>query len=284
MHIQHFYDPDTSTFSYIVVDQSTNQSAVIDSVLNYDQDAAKASTESADQIITYINENQLKNQWILETHIHADHVSAAHYLQAHIGGKTAIGAGIKNVLRMWVPIFDTGDDTPIDGSQYDHLFDDEECFEIGTLTAKVMHTPGHTPACASYHINQAVFVGDTLFAPHLGTARVDFPGGSAEHMFNSIQKLYQLPNETQVFLCHDYPDEGEEPMHKTTIGEQKTHNKMIKTNTTLAEYKEKRETRDQQLSVPKLILPSIQSNMRLGDFGEPADNGIVYIKIPMNQI
>lgn len=290
MHTEHFFDSQTSTFTYVLVDTTTNSCAVIDSVLNYDQDAAKASTKSADQVIAYIKDNALTNQWILETHIHADHISAAHYLQTHIGGKTAIGSGIKNVLSMWVPIFDTGNDTPIDGSQFDCLFEDGETFQLGSLNIQVIHTPGHTPACASYfieannQIENTLFVGDTLFAPSLGTARVDFPGGSAEQLFNSIQKLYHFANETQVFLCHDYPNEGEKPCHKTTIGEQKNQNKMIKPNTTLAEYTEKRESRDRQLSVPRLILPSIQSNMRLGDFGAPSKNGITYIKIPLNQL
>jgi glyoxylase-like metal-dependent hydrolase (beta-lactamase superfamily II) len=257
---------------------------VIDSVLNYDQDAAKASTESADEIIAYIKENSLNNQWILETHIHADHISAAHYLQQHIGGRTGIGSGIKNVLTMWVPIFDTGSDTPIDGSQFDQLFNDGDTFKIGSLQVQVMHTPGHTPACASYHIENAVFVGDTLFAPRLGTARVDFPGGSAKDLYQSIQKIYQLPNDTPIYLCHDYPEEGETPNYLTSVAEQKTNNKMLKANTSLAEYIAKREARDKELSVPKLILPSIQSNMRLGDFGEPAENGIRYIRIPLGQL
>jgi glyoxylase-like metal-dependent hydrolase (beta-lactamase superfamily II) len=284
MHIETFFDPKTSTFSHLVVDESTATCAVIDSVLNYDQDAAKASTESADEIIAYIKENSLNNQWILETHIHADHISAAHYLQQHIGGRTGIGSGIKNVLTMWVPIFDTGSDTPIDGSQFDQLFNDGDTFKIGSLQVQVMHTPGHTPACASYHIENAVFVGDTLFAPRLGTARVDFPGGSAKDLYQSIQKIYQLPNDTPIYLCHDYPEEGETPNYLTSVAEQKTNNKMLKANTSLAEYIAKREARDKELSVPKLILPSIQSNMRLGDFGEPAENGIRYIRIPLGQL
>lgn len=284
MHVETFFDPQTSTFSHLVVDESTATCAVIDSVLNYDQDAAKASTESADEIIAYIKENSLNNQWILETHIHADHISAAHYLQQHIGGRTGIGSGIKNVLMMWVPIFDTGNDTPIDGSQFDQLFNDGDTFKIGSLQVQVMHTPGHTPACTSYHIENAVFVGDTLFAPRLGTARVDFPGGSAKDLYQSIQKIYQLPNDTPIYLCHDYPEEGETPNYLTSVAEQKTNNKMLKANTSIAEYIAKREARDKELSVPKLILPSIQSNMRLGDFGEPAENGIRYIRIPLGQL
>ncbi len=284
MHIESFFDQQTSTFTHVLIDSATQCCAVIDSVLDYDQDAAQVSTQSADQIITYIKENHLTNQWILETHIHADHISAAHYLQQHIGGKTGIGSGIKNVLNLWVPIFDTGSDTPIDGSQFDVLFDDGDGFQIGELTVQVMHTPGHTPACASYRVEDAVFVGDTLFAPNLGTARVDFPGGSAADLYQSIQKIYQLTDNTRVFLCHDYPGEGKPPTAMVTIAEQKNNNKMLKAETTLQEYAEKRNTRDQQLSVPKLILPSIQSNMRLGDFGHPAENGIQYIKIPLNQL
>ena len=284
MHIKTFYDKQTSTFTYILVDTETQNCAVIDSVLDYDQDAAKATTESADKVIAYINENGLKNQWILETHIHADHISAAHYIKQHIGGKTGIGSGIKNVLNLWVPIFDTGKDTPIDGSQFDALFEDGETFKLGSLEIQVMHTPGHTPACASYVVNDAVFVGDTLFAPNLGTARVDFPGGDAKDLYQSIQKFYQLSDNTRVFLCHDYPSEGEKPTSMVTIAEQKNNNKMLKAETSLSEYIEKRNTRDSQLAVPKLILPSIQSNMRLGDFGKPAENGIQYIKIPLNRL
>ncbi|MCB1584488.1 MAG: MBL fold metallo-hydrolase [Xanthomonadales bacterium] len=284
MHIETFYDTQTSTFTYILVDTETQNCAVIDSVLDYDQDAAKATTESADKVIAYINENGLNNQWILETHIHADHISAAHYIKQHIGGKTGIGSGIKNVLNLWVPIFDTGKDTPIDGSQFDALFEDGETFKLGSLEIQVMHTPGHTPACASYVVNDAVFVGDTLFAPNLGTARVDFPGGDAKDLYQSIQKFYQLSDNTRVFLCHDYPSEGEEPTSMVTIAEQKNNNKMLKAETSLSEYIEKRNTRDSQLAVPKLILPSIQSNMRLGDFGKPAENGIQYIKIPLNRL
>ncbi len=284
LYIKTFYDNKTSTFTHVVVDTKTQCCAVIDSVLDYDQDAAKATTESADQVIAYIKDNNLTNQWLLETHIHADHISAAHYLKQHIGGKTGIGSGIKNVLDLWVPIFDTGSDTPIDGSQFDYLFEEGDTFQIGELSAKVFHTPGHTPACASYSVGDAVFVGDTLFAPNLGTARVDFPGGSAKDLYQSIQKIYQLPDKTRIFLCHDYPAAGEQPTAMVTVGEQKANNKMLKAETSLDEYTEKRTARDQQLSVPKLILPSIQSNMRLGDFGEPAENGIRYIRIPIDQL
>ena len=257
---------------------------MIDSVLNYDQDAAQFSTTSADNVINYIKKHQLENQWILETHIHADHITGAFYLKQHIGGKTAIGSSIKTVLKMWVPLFDATNDTPITGEQFDHLFTDGEQFEIGNLNAEVFHTPGHTPACSTYHIENSVFVGDTLFAPNLGTARVDFPGGNAKDLFNSIQRIYTLPDDTIMYLCHDYPVQGVEPLSQTTIGIQKNSNKMLNGTTSLEEYVKLREARDKTLNVPKLILPSIQINMRLGSFGTKSANGIHYLKIPINTL
>ena len=283
MHVQSFYDDQTSTFTHVVVDPNTSCCAVIDSVMDYNQDAAKVTTDSADAVIRYIRDNDLNNQWLLETHIHADHISAAHYLKQHMGGQTAIGSGIRSVLRKWVPLFDTGSDTPIDGSQFDCVFDDGAQFKIGELTATVIHTPGHTPACATYEIGGSLFVGDTLFHPDTGTARVDFPGGSAAELFNSIQRLYQYPEDTILYLCHDYPD-NRKVISCITVGEQMQHNKMIQANTSLSQFQEIREQRDQMLAVPKLILPSIQTNMRLGDFGPAADNGIQYIRIPINQL
>jgi glyoxylase-like metal-dependent hydrolase (beta-lactamase superfamily II) len=282
MKVKTFYDKQTATFTHVVIDEATQKCAVIDSVLDYDQDAAKFSTDSVDEVIKYIKDNQLTNEWILETHIHADHITGAFYLKQHIGGKTAIGSGIKKVLEMWVPLFDSSADTPITGDQFDEIFEDGETFTIGNLKAEVFHTPGHTPACSTYHIEDAIFVGDTLFAPNMGTARVDFPGGSAKDLYESIQKMYQLPDETKVYLCHDYPAKGQDPTYVTTVGEQKKHNKMLKKDTTLESFIELREARDKTLSVPKLILPSIQTNMRLGSFGTQSANGIQYIKIPVN--
>lgn len=284
MHVETFFDPNTSTFTHVVVDQKLQKSAVLDSVLDYDQDAAKVSTTSADQVIAYIVDNNLTNEWILETHIHADHISAASYLKQQIGGKTAIGNGIKQVLAMWVPIFDTAADTPITGEQFDCLFADGERFKIGGLQAEVWHTPGHTPACSSFHIEHAVFVGDTIFAPDLGTARVDFPGGSANDLYHSIQRIFTLPDETTLYLCHDYPKAGQPPTSHVTVGQQKQFNKMLNGKTTLEDYVAKRKARDQVLCVPKLILPSIQTNMRLGELGKPAENGIRYLKIPLNKL
>ncbi len=284
MQVKTFFDEQTSTFTYVVIDVATKRCAVIDSVLDYDQDAAKFSTEGLDKVIAFINNAGLTNEWILETHIHADHITGAFYLKQHIGGKTAIDTGIKQVLAMWVPLFNLTNEIPISGEQFDHLFADGDQFKIGNLTAEVLHTPGHTPACSTYHIENAVFVGDTVFAPELGTARVDFPGGDAQDLYNSIQRIYTLPDETLMYLCHDYPPEGQEPTSQTTIGQQKSNNKMLNQHTTLTEYVTARVARDKTLGVPKLILPSIQTNMRLGSFGPKAANGIQYIHIPINTL
>ncbi|KAA3641059.1 MAG: MBL fold metallo-hydrolase [Proteobacteria bacterium] len=284
MHIESFYHQDSSTWTHVVVDQSTQKCAVIDPVLDYDQDAARYSTESADQVIDYIQNKDLTVAYLLETHIHADHISACHYLKQQLGGKTGIGSGILSVLAHWVPVFESAHDTATDGSQFDHIFGPGDTFNIGQLKAQVIHTPGHTPACVSYHIESAVFVGDTLFSPDGGTARVDFPGGNAEQLYQSIQKLYALPDETVMYLCHDYPAEGQSPCKSFTVAEQKKHNKMIKAETTLAEYTQLRQQRDASLAVPRLILPSIQTNMRLGGFGAVSEQGTQFIKIPINKL
>jgi glyoxylase-like metal-dependent hydrolase (beta-lactamase superfamily II) len=284
IHIESFYDRPTGTFSYVVVDLKTRHCAVIDSVLNYDQDAGRVSTETADQIVAYIEAEQLHNQWLLETHIHADHITATAHLKPLIGGRTAIGSGIRKVLPVWVELFNNHADTPQDATQFDVLFEDGDELAIGDLRVTVIHTPGHTPACASYHVADAVFVGDTLFAPESGTARVDFPGGCAEVLYASIQKLYALPDDTRVFLCHDYPAEDQQPRNAMPMSRQKTDNRMLDAGTSLDTFVERRESRDQQLSVPKLILPSIQANMRLGQLSAPEDNGISYFRIPINQL
>lgn len=282
MKVKTFFDEQTYTFTHVVVDESSKKCAVIDSVLEYDQDAARVSTAGLDKIIAYIKQQGWVNEWILETHIHADHMTGAFYLKQHIGGQIAIGTGIKEVLKLWVPIFNATDDIPINGEQFDYLFKDGESFKIGNLTAEVFHTPGHTPACSTYHIEDAVFVGDTIFAPHLGTARVDFPGGDAKQLYQSIQKIYTLPDETRMYLCHDYPDEDQAPMSQTTVGIQKANNKMLNAKTSLEDYVLLREARDKTLSVPKLILPSIQTNMRVGSLGAKSANGIQYLTIPLN--
>ena len=218
----------------------------------------------------------------METHIHADHITGAFYLKGKIGGKTAIGTRIKEVLELWVPIFELVDEVPLSGEQFDKLFEDGEKFNIGTLNAEVFQTPGHTPACSTYHIEDSVFVGDTVFNPNLGTARCDFPGGSADDLYQSIQRIYALPEDTFIYLCHDYPKGDDQPLVRTTIGEQKKNNIMLNGNTAREEYVEKRTARDNTLAVPKLLFPSIQTNIRLGDFGEKSEvTGFRYIKIPV---
>ena len=282
-HVESFYDDQTSTFTHVVVDESTKQCAVIDSVLDYDQDAAKFSTASADKVIAYIKGKGLTNQWLLETHIHADHITGAFYLKQHIGGKTAIGTGIKKVLETWVPLFETEGDTPLTGDQFDQLFADGDTFEIGSLNVRVVHTPGHTPACATYVVEDEIaFVGDTIFNPNLGTARCDFPGGSAHDLYQSIQKLYALGDDVVLYLCHDYPKGDDKPLVKISVADQKNQNIMLDAQTSEADYINRREARDKTLAVPKLLLPSIQTNMRLGSFGPKHANGIQYIKIPIN--
>lgn len=282
MKIETFYDIDTATFTYLIIDESTKKCAVIDSVLDYDQFAGKSQTISADKVIEYIHKHDLSNEWILETHVHADHITAAHYLQSKIGGKIGIGAGIKTVLEMWVPVFEIENDTPLNGDQYDALFAEGDTFNIGSLTVTVWHTPGHTPACASYLVNNSIFVGDTMFAPHLGTARCDFPGGSAAQLFSTIQRFFTLSDDTQVYLGHDYPSEGSEPLSCITIGQAKQDNVQIKLDTKLEEYVARREARDAILPVPKLLLPALQANLRNGQFGKPSAQGMQFIKIPVN--
>ncbi len=284
MHVETFYDSDTATFTHVVVDETTQKCAVIDSVLDYDQDAARTSTQSADCIIQYIQKNNLKNEWILETHIHADHITAASYLKTHIGGKTGIGSGVKKILSSWVPKFETEQDTPLDGRQFDVLFEEGDSFKIGSLDVLVWHTPGHTSACACYLIKNAIFVGDTMFPPHIGTARCDFPGGSTIDMYHSIQRIYTLPDDTRVFLCHNYPEPGIKLISVLSVRDEKSQNKLIKPDTSIEEYTQKRETRDKTLAVPKLLYPAVQTNMRLGEFGIKSANGLQYIKMPVNDI
>jgi glyoxylase-like metal-dependent hydrolase (beta-lactamase superfamily II) len=281
MQIQPFFDKTTATVTYIVSDPATQRCAIIDPVLDYDPQAGTTATTSADRLIDTIKKSGLTVEWLLETHIHADHLTAAHYLKEKLGGKTGISDGIIDVLKYWVPIFDTADDTPLDGSQFDHLFADGETFRLGSLDVKVMHTPGHTPACACYIIEDAVFVGDTVFMPYGGTARADFPGGDAATLYRSIQKIFALPGETRMFICHDYPPEGQEASWETTVGEQKAKNKMINDGVSEASYIDARKTRDSKLPVPRLLYPSIQVNCRAGDLGETQENGMQDIKIPV---
>ncbi|MCT4634798.1 MAG: MBL fold metallo-hydrolase [Rickettsiales bacterium] len=284
MKIEHFFDQKTSTFTYLVIDTTSNKCAIIDSVLDYDMNSGRVTTDSADKVIQYIKQNKLDLEWILETHAHADHLTASSYIKKALGGKIGIGEHIKKVLEFWVPLFNTGHDTKLDGSQFDHLFRDEEVFKIGSIEVKVIHTPGHTPACLSYLMEDAVFVGDTIFMPYVGTARTDFPGGSAKTLYQSIHKLFSLKDTTRILTCHDYPPKGQNVKFMSTVAEQKLNNVMINVNVSEEEYIIARNKKDEGKKVPRLLLPSIQVNMRAGDLGEKENNGKNYIKIPINSI
>lgn len=285
MDIKCFFDQQTATWSYVVSDIVTRKCAIIDSVIDYNQFSGHSSYDSVVKIEEYIKEQNLSVDWLLDTHIHADHLTASSYLQKKFGGKIAIGARIKEVLNLWVPIFNTERDTSLNGSQFDVLLEDGAEFYIGNLPVKVLHTPGHTPACLSYIINnEAAFVGDSLLMPDLGTARTDFPGGSAEVMFDSVQKLYQLNPQVKIYVGHDYPPEGRGKQCHATVAEHLENNILINQNTTKSEYVKIRNARDRNKDVPKLLLPSLQYNLRAGSFGEAEDNGRCYIRIPVNAI
>lgn len=280
-----FFDEPTNTVTYIVADPDTKACAIIDSVLNYDASSGRTSTESADEVVTFIKKQGLKTQWILETHAHADHFSAAPYLQNKLGGTIAIGEHIPDIQRVFGGLFNEGDDFKSDGSQFGRLFADNEVFSIGNLDAKILYVPGHTPACVAYHIADTVFVGDTLFMPDYGSARCDFPGGDAGALYDSVHKLYKLPDHTRMYLCHDYKAEGREHYAwETTIGEQKAYNIHLNTAVSRDAFIKMRTARDKGLGMPKLILPSIQVNMRAGELPEPEENGVSYLKIPLNSV
>lgn len=280
-----FFDDATNTVSYVVQEQKGATCAIIDSVLDYDPASGRTSTASADEIIAWVNDHDLRVAWILESHVHADHLSAAPYLQEKLGGKIGIGANITVVQDTFGKIFNEGTAFQRDGSQFDALFKDGDSFHIGQLRADVMHTPGHTPACLTYVIGDAAFVGDTLFMPDFGTARCDFPGGSAEDLFASIQKILSLPDETRIFVGHDYKAPGRDQYAwETTVGEQKALNVHVGAGRPLEEFVSMRQTRDAKLGMPRLILPSLQTNMRAGHLPEPEDNGTTYFKVPVNKL
>ena len=284
-HVQAFFDEPTFTVSYVVTDPATKACAVIDSVLDYDPASGRTSKDSADQIIAYIREHGLSLEWILETHVHADHLSGAPYIQERLGGKLAIGSEITTVQDVFGKIFNAGTQFQRDGSQFDHLFRDGDTFRIGELEAHAMHTPGHTPACMTYVIGDAAFVGDTLFMPDFGTARTDFPGGDARTLFRSIRKVLALPPETRLFMCHDYKAPGrEEYRWETTVAEERANNIHVHDGVSEDEFVNMRETRDATLGMPRLILPSVQINMRAGQLPPPEDNGQRYIKIPLDAL
>ena len=279
-----FFDEPTNTVSYVVKDPASDACAVIDSVLDYDAAAGRTCTASADAVIAFIRERGLKVEWLLETHVHADHLSAAPYIQREVGGKIGIGDQITVVQNTFGKVFNAGTEFQRDGSQFDRLFREQDRFEIGGLKGFVLHTPGHTPACLTYVIEDAAFVGDTLFMPDYGTARCDFPGGSAETLYDSIQKVLSLPDETRLFLCHDYKAPGrDEYKWETTVAEQKAANIHI-AGKTREEFVAMRTARDATLGMPKLIIPSIQVNMRAGRMPPAEDNGVTYLKVPLNAL
>ena len=281
--IQAFFDNDTNTVSYLVSDPGSAESAIIDSVLDYDQASGQTSTASADAVIAAVREQGREVSLILETHVHADHLSAAPYIQEQIGGKIGIGAHITEVQETFGKVFNEGTAFERDGSQFDLLLSDGDELTIGSLPLSVIHTPGHTPACLSYVIGDAVFVGDTIFMPDFGTARTDFPGGSAEDLYRSIQRLFELPDETRVFTAHDYKAPGREDYAwESTIGEQKARNVHVGNGQDMATFVQMREERDAKLGMPRLILPSVQVNMRGGEMPPAEENGQRYLKIPIN--
>ena len=280
-----FFDEATNTVSYVVHDPKTGEAAIIDSVLDFDAASGRTSNGSADRMIEYVTSNNLKVTWLIETHAHADHISAAPYLQERLGGKLAIGCDIIRVQEVFGKLFNAGTDFERDGSQFDKLFEDGETFRIGELEGIALHVPGHTPADMAFIIGDAAFVGDTIFMPDFGTARADFPGGDAGQLFRSIRRLLSLPDETRLFLCHDYKAPGrDEYAWETTVKQQREENVHVKDGVTEQDFVAMRTVRDKTLSMPKLIMPSVQVNIRGGRLPDPEENGVIYIKIPVNAV
>ncbi|MTH97000.1 MBL fold metallo-hydrolase [Roseibium sp. RKSG952] len=280
--VKAFFDPATNTISYVVEDPATNSCAVIDSVMDIDYAAGRISYESADKIIGYIRQNNLKLEWLIETHVHADHLSGAPYIQKHLGGKLGIGSQITLVQETFGKVFNEGTEFQRDGSQFDRLFEDGDTYQIGEMTAFAMYTPGHTPACMVHVMGNAAFVGDTLFMPDGGSARADFPGGDAGVLYDSIQRVLSLPDDMRLFMCHDYGPNGRDIQWETTVGTEKTHNIHVGSGKTKEEFVKFRTERDAQLAMPKLIIPSLQVNMRAGKLPPAEDNGKTFLKVPVN--
>ena len=277
-----FFDEDTNTFSYVVKDPESSACAIVDSVMEIDYAAGRLSLTGADKIIDYVKRHKLEVKWLIETHVHADHLSAAPYIQEKVGGKLGIGAKITVVQETFGKIFNAGTEFARDGSQFDHLFEDGDEYWVGNMRCFAIHTPGHTPACMTHVMGDAGFVGDTLFMPDAGTARADFPGGDARVLYQSIEKLLSLPDDVRLFMCHDYMPGGREVEYETTVGAQKAANIHVHTGTTEDQFVEMREARDATLDMPRLILPSLQVNMRAGHLPDAEDNGTVYLKLPLN--
>ncbi len=280
--VQAFFDPATWTVSYVVFDHAGGHCAIVDSVLDYDPKSGRTSTKSADALMAFVKEQALTVQWILETHAHADHLSAAHYLRKKLGGQIAIGAAITDVQNVFKGVFNLEPEFHPDGRQFDHLFQPDEVFAIGDLRAQALSVPGHTPACMAYQVSDAVFVGDTLFMPDVGTARCDFPGGNAHHLYASVRKLLDLPGETRLYMCHDYPPEGREAQWVSTVAEQRASNIHVHDGVSEDAFVAMRSRRDAGLAMPTLILPSVQVNIRAGAMPPAEADGRVYLKVPVN--
>ncbi len=283
-HVDSFFDKQTFTISHVVSAPDERACAVIDPVLDFDASSGRTSTESADLLIEHLQKNDLVLEWILESHVHADHLSAAAYLKSKLGGQVGIGEHIGEVQRTFKEIYNVDRTFPTDGRQFDHLFADGECFQVGSMQARVIHTPGHTPACVTYLIGDAAFVGDTLFMPDFGTARCDFPGGNARQLYKSIQKILALPPETRLFMCHDYGPGGRAYAWETTVAEQRAANVHVREGIDEDAFVRMREERDATLGMPALIIPSVQVNMCAGDLPAPEENGVRYLKVPLNAL
>jgi glyoxylase-like metal-dependent hydrolase (beta-lactamase superfamily II) len=278
------FDPATWTITYVVHQGPGTACAIIDSVLDYDPKSGRTRHTSADKVIAYVRDNQLQVQWILETHAHADHLTAAPYLKAQLGGRIAIGNHITTVQQVFKGVFNLEPGFAVDGSQFDHLFGEDEEIRVGGLTGKTLYVPGHTPACVAYQFGDAVFVGDTLFMPDVGTARCDFPGGDARTLYASTRKLLSLPAHTRLFMCHDYPPKGREVTFETTVAEQRERNIHVHDGITEEQFVDMRTRRDATLEMPVLILPAVQINIRAGEMPPKEANGIAYAKIPLNAL
>lgn len=283
-HIQSFYEPTTSTFTYVAFDRDGGHAAIIDPVLEFDPASARTSTDAVERVLAFLAQRRLKAEWILETHAHADHLTGAAYLKDRSGAKVAIGRGIVRVQERFRALFGLGESLPADGSQFDRLLDDNDVLECGDLRIRVLATPGHTDDSLTYVVGDAAFIGDTLFAPDTGTARTDFPGGDAHKLYRSVQKLFALPEQTRLFLCHDYPSGERDVRAETSLSEQKAHNIHLNRETSEEAFVKMRTARDATLPVPRLILPSLQVNIRAGNLPPPDSNGIRYMRMPLNQI
>jgi glyoxylase-like metal-dependent hydrolase (beta-lactamase superfamily II) len=282
--IEPFFDQNTSTVTYVVYDEAGGRAAVIDPVLDYDHKSGRTRTESADRVLAFLASSRLKLDWILETHAHADHLSAARHIKRRAGGRIAIGEHIRDVQGVFKRIFNLEPGFRLDGSQFDHLFAEDEIFRIGGLEARALFVPGHTPADMAYQIGDAVFVGDTMFMPDVGTARCDFPGGNARVLYRSIRKLLSLPEDTRLFMCHDYAPPGREPAWETTVSAERSANIHVRDGVTEEQFVAMRTARDATLELPVLILPSVQINIRGGDLPPAEENGVSYLKIPVNAL